>query len=163
MEMTPVIRVYTGQYLNLSSNHLLHVKRGLIRVFTKELPPYAKICVMKLVASHTIFSLTAMHKVSLTQLLTRKAAVAWAKGLRLWVLCISHMWRVFERSLNVRGINTTLQHYSTTLGRSSESNTLLGVHLWKLGRKEIRNRQHSVSIVLPVYVAETTLSKQADL
>jgi hypothetical protein len=50
-----------------------------------------------------------------------------------------------------------------TSGQSSKQNTLLGVHSWKPGWKEIRYRRHSASTVFPVNVAEATLAKQADL
>jgi hypothetical protein len=41
-----------------------------------------------------------------------------------------HMWRVFQKSSNVLGLDTTL-------GQSSKPNTLLRVHSWKPGQKEI--------------------------
>jgi hypothetical protein len=44
---------HTGRYLNFKSNHPLHVRRCLIQIFTKELPPYAKngkICAVRIVA-----------------------------------------------------------------------------------------------------------------
>jgi hypothetical protein len=52
---------HTDRYLNFNSNYPPHMKRGLFRVFTSELPPYAKnakVGVMKLVALDVNFSLT---------------------------------------------------------------------------------------------------------
>jgi hypothetical protein len=87
----------------LNSNHPPYVKRGLvISVFTKELPPFAKnvmICLMKLVALGVIFSLTIIVKVSFTRLLIPSSTVR-TKWKSLWVLCTSHMWKVFQRSAN---------------------------------------------------------------
>jgi hypothetical protein len=68
---------HTGQYLNVNSNHPPHVKR-FNSVFTKEIPPHAKnikICVITPVVSDVIFSFTVIFKISLTQLLTPRAAV----------------------------------------------------------------------------------------
>jgi hypothetical protein len=94
---------------------------------------------MKLVASDVIFSWMVIPEVSLTRLLTRKTAVTRAKSLSLWILCISHMWRGFLRSSTTQGIDTTL-------GQSSELNTPLGMHSWRLGWKEIHNKWLHVSV-----------------
>jgi hypothetical protein len=67
----------------LQFNYLPHVKRGSIQEFTNELPPYArnvKICIMKLVASDVIISRMVVPEVSLTQLLTARAAILQTKG-----------------------------------------------------------------------------------
>jgi hypothetical protein len=84
---------HTGWYLSFNSNHQPHVKRGLVQSL-HELLPYAKnakIWIMKLVASDMIFSCTVIPEVSLTQLLTQRAAIIQKKRLNLWVLCISQM------------------------------------------------------------------------
>jgi hypothetical protein len=62
-----------------------------VLVFRKEVPQYAKICVMKLVASDMTISLTVIPKGSLTQLLTPRAAVVRVKRKSSWALWISHM------------------------------------------------------------------------
>jgi hypothetical protein len=54
-----------------------------------------------------------------------RVAVIQIKRKSLWVLCMSHMWRVFQRSWNVEGIDVTL-------GWSSKLSTL-GVYSWKPG------------------------------
>jgi hypothetical protein len=108
---------------------------------------------MQLVASDAIYSWTVILGISFTRLLTQRAAVFRTKRLNLWVLCMSHMWTVFQRNSNSQGIGVIL-------GRSSEWNTLLGAHSWEPDQKEIRNRRHSVSIALPVNVTEATLVKR---
>jgi hypothetical protein len=66
-----------------------------------------------------IFSSALIRKVSFTQSLIPRVAVIWIKNKSLWALCtrICHMWRVFQKSWNVQGIDTTL-------GQSSKLNTL---------------------------------------
>jgi hypothetical protein len=105
-EMTLATKVYrkpthTGRYLNFRSNHLPHVKRGLIQsLHSRVSPQYAKnkICLRKLAAWDMIFSPTVILTVSLTQLLTPKIAVIWIKRKHLWALWVSHMWRLFRRN-----------------------------------------------------------------
>jgi hypothetical protein len=65
----------------------------------------------------------------------------------------------------VKGVSEMFKRIGNryNIGQSSKLNTLLGVHSWKSGQKEIRNRWHSASVALPVNVAEATLAKQADL
>jgi hypothetical protein len=103
-----------------------------------------------------ISSSMVIPKVSLTRSLIPKIAAVWIKSKSVWSLCISHMWRLFQRSSDIQGIYMTL-------GPSSKLNTLLGVHSWKPGWKEILSRRHSASSVFPVNVAEATFAKQADL
>jgi hypothetical protein len=96
---------------------------------------------------------TVIPKVSSTQSLIPRAAVVWMKSESLWTLCISHMWMVFQRSSNAYGTDTTS-------GQSSKQ-TLLGVHSWKPGPKEIRYRRHSASYSIPCecgrsYIGETS-------
>jgi hypothetical protein len=124
--------------------------------FTIELPPYAKNDKIWLTKSGdwgVISSSAVFPEVLLTRSLIPSVTVVWTKRKSLWTLCISHIWRVFQRSSNVYGIDTTT-------GRSSELNTLLEDHSWKPGRKEIRNRRHIASVAFPVNVAEATLAKQ---
>jgi hypothetical protein len=98
-EMTMATRVYrnpthAGRYFSFSFNHLQHVKRVQFRVFTVELPPYAKndnICVMKLVAWDMIFSSTVILKVLLTRLIIPRVTVVGINRKSLWALCISLM------------------------------------------------------------------------
>jgi hypothetical protein len=66
---------HTGRYLIFNSNE----REVSFRIFTKELPPEDKdtvICAMKLVASDAIFSCSVIPEVSLSRLLTSRAAVS---------------------------------------------------------------------------------------
>jgi hypothetical protein len=74
----------------------------------------------------------------------------------LGTLCSPYMrWYMSQRSSNMQGTDITL-------GRSSELNTLSGVHSCSPGRKEIHSGMYGVSTVLPVDVSKATLPKQAD-
>jgi hypothetical protein len=120
---------------------------------------YAKndrISVIKLVTWDVVLSSTVIPKVLLTRSLISRVAVVWTKSKNLWDLCISDIWRVFQRSSNVQGIDIILK-------RSSKLTIRLGFHSWKPDWKEICNRRQSASTVFPVIVAEPTLAKQADL
>jgi hypothetical protein len=143
-------------YLNFKSNH---VKRGLILTLhniASTTHHEQQICSMKLVTWNVILSKLVIPKVSLTQLLIPRVTVIRVKRKGLWALCISYMWKVFQKSSNICRIYMTL-------GRSSKLNTLLVDNSRKPGWKGTRNRWHSASIAFPVNVAEATLEKQADL
>jgi hypothetical protein len=67
---------------------------------------------MKSAGWDVIFSFKVIPKVSLTWLLASRAAVVWAKRRSLWALHMSHMWKMFQRSSNIQGIDITLGHSS---------------------------------------------------
>jgi hypothetical protein len=99
-------------------------------VFTIEFQPYAKnemICLMKSAAWDLISSSTVIPKVSLTSSLIPRVVVVWIKSKRLWVLCIS---------IGNRCTTTTI----------FKTNTLLGIHARKPGRKEILSRLHGATL-----------------
>jgi hypothetical protein len=96
------------------------VNKFSFRVFKTRFPTYAKqnkIWLKKSVACEAISSSPVIPKVSLTLSFILRVAIVWIKSKSLWVLCISHMWREFQRSSNIQGIDATS-------GRSSKLNTL---------------------------------------
>jgi hypothetical protein len=110
-----------------------------------------KICLMKLVTWDMIFSSVVIPEVSLI-LLIPKVAVIQRKRKTFWALCISHMWRYFRK------VQTCKESWP-----SSRLNMLLLVPSWKPGQKGNHNRQHVAPMAFPMYMAEATLTKQADL
>jgi hypothetical protein len=80
------------------------VKRGLIQRLhnrASTIRQEQQDLVKNSAAWEVISSSTVIPKVSLTRPLIPTVAVVWLKSKSLWALCISHMWRVFQRSSNV--------------------------------------------------------------
>jgi hypothetical protein len=95
---------YTSQYLNFRSNHPPHVKRGPIQSLynrTSTTCQERQDLFIEIRTCDVISSSMVAPKVSLTRLLIPSAAVIWIQRKVLWMLCTSHMWRVFQRSSNI--------------------------------------------------------------
>jgi hypothetical protein len=119
-------------------------KEVYFRIFRKELPPYAKIFVLKLVVTDAILS---YPRVFIDSVLTSKGNSRLRKHVKpLGSVYIPYV-EAFLRSSNALGVDRTL-------GRSSELNTPLRTFWGKPGRKGIRSKRQ---------VVEATLAQQGDL
>jgi hypothetical protein len=92
---------HTGRYLTSDLTNPRMWKEVSFRVLTIELLPYPnndKICLIKLVTWDVIFSSVLIPKISFARLSIPGVAVGRITRKSLWVLYISHMWRVFQKS-----------------------------------------------------------------
>jgi hypothetical protein len=130
--------IHTGRYLNFKSNHPLHVKRGIIQIYTTKLLPYAMndmVCLMRLTTWDVIFSSFITTNGSSTQFLIPRVVFQIKRQSPL-TLCLSPMRRALQGSSNIWGTVTTLEqspklthsreftHGNQTENRSTKDGTL---------------------------------------
>jgi hypothetical protein len=150
---------HTGQHLNSNSNHPPHVKRGLIQSIhnrTSALCQEQQDLVIEISNLRRDFQLNGYPQSSVDSVTNFKGSSHLNKEQKpLGSVYIPYVKGVSEKFKRIRNL-----YNNRTIFRTRHA---LGVHSWKPGHAEIRNRRHSASIASPVNAAEATLAKHSDL
>jgi hypothetical protein len=150
---------HTDRYLNLRSNHPLHVKRGLIQSLHNRA---STICQEQqdlwneIIGLRQDLQLSGYRQGFINSIINSRGSSHLNKEQKpLGSVYIPH----------VKGVSEKFKHVGNHYNIRTIFKTKHTLRSWlkKPGRKEMGNRWHSASVAFPVNVTEAMLAKQADL